>query len=115
MQEILFRLREDVHGHNVAKRGSNEWDACGRVVRASLRSATFALSAGGTPAVPVELGALDNHDGFYGVEEDKGQCIILSIAIIQCHVVIGYFHYMSLVDATGHTSDSHKLALVAAK
>ena len=54
LQEILFRLREDVHGHNVAKRGSNGWDACERVVRASLRSATFALSAGGTPAVPVK-------------------------------------------------------------
>ena len=66
------------------------------VVRASLRSASFALSAGGTPAVPVcalrliagalrvpvELGRLDDHDGFYGVEEDEGLRIVFTVAII---------------------------------
>jgi hypothetical protein len=67
------------------------------------------------PPARAELRDFDYHYGFYGSEEHKGLRLIVSIAITQRNVVVGYLDYMTLVDATGHTLDIYDLTFVAAK
>ncbi len=62
-----------------------------------------------------QLRDFEHHYRFYGSEEHKGLRFILSIAISQRHVVVGYLDYMTLVDAAGDALDIHELAFVAAK
>jgi hypothetical protein len=62
-----------------------------------------------------QLRDFDYHYGFYGSEEHKGLGFIVSIAITQQNVVVGYLAYMTLVDATGDALDIYDLAFVAAK
>jgi hypothetical protein len=62
-----------------------------------------------------KLGRLNYRNGFYGAEEHEGLRLVLRVPITERNVVVGYFNYITFIDATGDAPDIYKLAFVAAE
>ena len=86
-----------------------------RVIGETELTRCEAYLARATAARSRQLRGFDYHNRFYGAKEHKGLRFVLSIAVGKRYVVVGYFNYITLVNASGETPDVYQLAFIPAK